>query len=231
MRNKKIIEKIAGLVLVVCISMHSAYASLSSDQTRYIFPGNKESLTVTITNNDKERQFGGQAWVDNIVEVDTRPTFVVTPSFFRVKPLGQQTLRIIMASDHLPKDKESIYWLNIQDIPPALEGSGIAVALRSKLKLIYRPESLLKGRTGSEEGINLQIRPDGTSVLVNTTPYIYAIGQLIDSSGKKIHIDNETSQKLLMFMPGDEIVVNKEVSKVESLNDWGELQTWTINKK
>ncbi|MDI8746379.1 fimbria/pilus periplasmic chaperone, partial [Salmonella enterica subsp. enterica serovar Montevideo] len=42
------------------------------------------------------------------------------PSFFKVKPQGQQTLRIIMASDHLPKDKESVYWLNLQDIPPAL---------------------------------------------------------------------------------------------------------------
>lgn len=40
-----------------------------------------------------------------------------------------------MASDHLPQDKESVYWLNLQDIPPALGGSGIAIALRTKLKL------------------------------------------------------------------------------------------------
>lgn len=169
--------------------------------------------------------------MDNIVEKDTRPTFVVTPSFFKVKPNGQQTLRIIMASDHLPKDKESVYWLNLQDIPPALEGSGIAVALRTKLKLFYRPKALLEGRKGAEEGLSLQSRPDGRTMLVNTTPYIYAIGSLLDGNGKKIATDNDTAQKLLMFMPGDEVQVKESVVKVDSLNDYGELQTWTINQK
>ena len=143
--------KALGMTLALMTPLHSALAALTVDQTRYIFRGDKEALTITVTNNDKERTFGGQAWVDNIVEQDTRPTFVVTPSFFKVKPNGQQTLRIIMASDHLPKDKESVYWLNMQDIPPALEGSGIAIALRTKLKLFYRPAALLAGRKGADQ--------------------------------------------------------------------------------
>ncbi|EAA7540346.1 chaperone protein FaeE [Salmonella enterica] len=168
-RNR--VTKALGMTLALMMASQSVLASLAADQTRYIFRGDKDALTITVTNNDKERTFGGQAWVDNIVEKDTRPTFVVTPSFFKVKPQGQQTLRIIMASDHLPKDKESVYWLNLQDIPPALKGSGIAIALRTKLKLFYRPEALLKDRKGAEEGISLQVRPDGRTMLVNTTPY------------------------------------------------------------
>ena len=109
------VTKALGMTLALMMTCQSAMASLAADQTRYIFRGDKDALTITVTNNDKERTFGGQAWVDNIVEKDTRPTFVVTPSFFKVKPNGQQTLRIIMASDHLPKDKESVYWLNLQD--------------------------------------------------------------------------------------------------------------------
>ncbi|ELQ4008273.1 F4 (K88) fimbrial chaperone FaeE [Escherichia coli] len=225
------ITKTLGMTLALMMTCQSAMASLAADQTRYIFRGDKDALTITVTNNDRERTFGGQAWVDNIVEKDTRPTFVVTPSFFKVKPNGQQTLRIIMASDHLPKDKESVYWLNLQDIPPALEGSGIAVALRTKLKLFYRPKALLEGRKGAEEGLSLQSRPDGRTMLVNTTPYIFAIGSLLDGNGKKIATDNETAQKLLMFMPGDEVQVKGNVVKVDSLNDWGSLQTWTINQK
>ena len=225
------VTKTLGMTLALMMTCQSAMASLAADQTRYIFRGDKDALTITITNNDKARTFGGQAWVDNIVEKDTRPTFVVTPSFFKVKPNGQQTLRIIMASNHLPKDKESVYWLNLQDIPPALEGSGIAVALRTKLKLFYRPKALLEGRKGAEEGLSLQNRPDGRIMLVNTTPYIFAIGSLLDGNGKRIATDNETAQKLLMFMPGDEVQVKGNVVKVESLNDWGSLQAWTINKK
>ncbi|EPB1915051.1 Clp protease ClpE, partial [Escherichia coli] len=94
-----------------------------------------------------------------------------------------------------------------------------------------RPKALLEGRKGAEEGISLQSRPDGRTMLVNTTPYIYAIGSLLDGNGKKIATDNETAQKLLMFMPGDEVQVKGNVVKVDSLNDYGELQTWTINQK
>ncbi|HDL0260866.1 TPA: Clp protease ClpE, partial [Escherichia coli] len=31
--------------------------------------------------------------------------------------------------------------------------------------------------------------------------------------------------------PGDEVQVKGNVVKVDSLNDYGELQTWTINQK
>lgn len=223
--------KALGLTMALMIVSQSALASLATDQTRYVFRGDKDALTIMVTNNDKDHTFGGQAWVDNIVEKDTRPTFVVTPSFFKVKPQGQQTLRIIMASDHLPKDKESVYWLNLQNIPPALEGSGIAIALRTKLKLFYRPKALLKGRKGAEEALTLNTRPDGRTMLVNTTPYIYAIGSLLDTNGKRIEVDDDISQKLLMFMPGDEVQVKENVAKVNSLDDYGALQTWAINQR
>ncbi|MZU41593.1 fimbria/pilus periplasmic chaperone [Escherichia coli] len=121
------VTKALGMTLALMMTCQSAMASLAADQTRYIFRGDKDALTITVTNNDRERTFGGQAWVDNIVEKDTRPTFVVTPSFFKVKPNGQQTLRIIMASDHLPKDKESVYWLNLQDIPPSYDWNTVTI--------------------------------------------------------------------------------------------------------
>lgn len=237
LRDMKMKTFIGGWLAASCMTAallmaaQPASASLAADQTRYIFHGDKDALTITVKNNDEKRTFGGQAWVDNITEKDTRPTFVVTPSFFKVKPNGQQTLRVIMASDHLPQDKESVYWLNLQDIPPALEGSGLAIALRTKMKLFYRPAGLMAGRKGAEEGISLQSRPDGQTVLVNTTPYIYAIGGLLDANGKTINVNNDAAQKLLMFMPGDEVNVKGQVAKVSSLNDYGELQTWTIGRK
>ncbi|MGJ7681765.1 fimbria/pilus periplasmic chaperone [Escherichia coli] len=164
---------------------------------------------------------------------NTRPTFVVTPSFFKVKPNGQADA----AYHHgLRPSAEGqgigVLAANLQDIPPALEGSGLAIALRTKLKLFYRPKALLeKVVRAQKKGISLQSRPDGRTMLVNTTPYIYAIGGLLDANGKKITTDSETTQKLLMFMPGDEVQVKGNVVKVESLDDYGDLKTWTINQK
>lgn len=218
------------IALVMLMAAPLARATLSTDLTRYVFQGDKESLTITVKNNDKERLFGGQAWVDNIVETDTRPTFVVTPSFFKVQAGGRQTLRIIMASNSLPQDRESVYWLNLQDIPPALKGSGLAIALRTKMKLFYRPAGLLDGRKGAEQGISLRTRPDGKALLVNSTPYIFAISALQDSAGKQLVIDEKTAEKLLMFMPGDEVAVKGAVERVVSLSDAGEEHVWRINQ-
>ncbi len=39
------------------------------------------------------------------------------------------------------------------------------------------------------------------------------------------------SRQAAYSMPGDEVQVKGDVVKVDSLNDWGSLQTWTINKK
>lgn len=69
-RNR--VTKALGMTLALMMASQSALASLAADQTRYIFRGDKDALTITVTNNDKERTFGGQAWVDNIVEKDTR---------------------------------------------------------------------------------------------------------------------------------------------------------------
>lgn len=65
-RNR--VTKALGMTLALMMASQSALASLAADQTRYIFRGDKDALTITVTNNDKERTFGGQAWVDNIVE-------------------------------------------------------------------------------------------------------------------------------------------------------------------
>lgn len=214
---------LGGIVMAGHLS--SAHAALSMDATRYIFPGDKDSVAVTVT-NESQKTFGGQAWVDNIVEKDTRPTFVVTPSFFKLKGQGKQVLRIIQATD-LPQDKESVYWLNMQDIPPAMEGSGLAVALRTRVKLFYRPAGLLKGRKGAEAGMHVEAGP-GAGTLVNSTPYVFVISAVSDAKGKPLKLSPEAADKLLMFMPGDHVVVPAGVSGVESVDDYGAVTKVTL---
>lgn len=56
------VTKTLGMTLALMMTCQSAMASTAADQTRYIFRGDKDALTITVTNNDKERTFGGQAW-------------------------------------------------------------------------------------------------------------------------------------------------------------------------
>lgn len=193
-------------------------AALTMDATRYVFTGDKDALSVTVT-NEAGKTYGGQTWVESIVEKDSRPMFVVTPSFFKVSAGGKQVLRIIKAVE-LPQDKESIYWLNLQEIPPAMEGSGLAVAVRTRVKLFYRPVGLIKQRKDAEKALVAQTANNGL-ILQNTTPHVFVISKVLDKSGETVELEGGVLEKLNMFKPGDKVTLPLTARKIESINDLG----------
>lgn len=222
-------KRVLAAALVSLLSANSAFAALALDATRYIYKGDKQTLSAVVENQTKS-DFGAQVWLDNIVEKDTRPTFIATPSFFKVKGDGKQVFRIMKATDHMPKDKESIYWLNLQEIPPKKKNSGLVMAIRTKVKMIYRPEAIVDGRPNAEENLTVSYLP-GAQWLVNSTPYIFAIDSVTDNHDKKIKFNKEDSKKLAMFMPGERVnVTGYTVKSVSAVNDYGLLETYVLTQ-
>ncbi|MFA0179138.1 fimbria/pilus periplasmic chaperone (plasmid) [Vibrio cyclitrophicus] len=216
--------------LLPLLGVTQAFAALELDATRYIYDGDSQSISA-MASNGSNKEFGAQVWVDNIVEDDTRPTFIATPSFFKIKAEGRQVFRMMKVSDHMPTDKESIYWLNLQEIPPAQQGSGIAMAVRTKVKLLYRPEGLSEGRDGAEKQLSVEHLP-GEQWLVNNTPYIFTIGTVRDSKDSAITLSAEDVDELKMFEPGDRVKLPQgvSVSAVDALNDYGNMETYELDK-
>ncbi len=69
-----------------------------------------------------------------------------------------------------------LFWLNVQEIPPkpkASEGNVLAVAVNTKVKLIYRPKALVEGRRNAEKNLQIAHR-GGEAYLKNPTPYYFA---------------------------------------------------------
>ncbi|WP_181314903.1 fimbria/pilus periplasmic chaperone [Photobacterium phosphoreum] len=224
------IKKILLAVFLPLIVSNSANAALALDVTRYIYNGNTSFISA-IANNESDKMYGGQVWIDNITESDTRPTFVTTPSFFKINGKGRQVFRIMKMSDHMPKDKESIYWLNLQEIPPANKGNGLSMAIRTRVKLIYRPEAIIEGRSGAEKNITIQHLP-GQQWLVNSTPYIFTISDVFDNKNKSLIFNNMDKDNLSMFRPGDKVnITGKIVKSVSALNDYGSLETYVLNNQ
>lgn len=61
---------------------------------------------------------------------------VVTPPIMKVKPDQSAVLRFIYSGKGLPTDRESVYWINVQEIPPrASEPNVMQLAIRTRLKL------------------------------------------------------------------------------------------------
>lgn len=232
MRNKPGMFYRRGVLALVLSGLMSAgaQAALVMDATRYVFKGDQPAISVTVENT-ADRLFGGQVWLDNITEKDTRPSLVATPSFFKVEGGARQVFRVIKASEHVPEDRESVYWLNLQDIPPAMEGSGISVAMRTKVKVFYRPASLVSGRAKAEEQLKTEKRGD-RMVLKNPTPYVFVIGSLMDAKGRVQTLTTAQQEALTLFLPQAELdVTGLDIKKVSALTDLGSLVDYTIDAK
>lgn len=131
--------------------------------------------------NTADRPALAQAWLDNgnaDATPDTITTpFIITPPISRVDAKSGQTLRIKLGSSAgLAKDKETLWWLNLLEIPPVEasqknEGQNILqLAIRSRFKFIYRPSGLGNRDAAAEK---LALSANGSSLSVsNPTPFI-----------------------------------------------------------
>nr|WP_238474210.1 molecular chaperone [Pseudomonas cavernicola] len=149
---KSVISKtfVAGLGLSALVLASSASASVVVTGTRVIYPGDVREKTVQLSNEDDHPNVV-QAWVDtnnpNSTPNDADAPFVVTPPMFRMEPKAGQSLRIVFTGQGLPQDRESVYYLNVLQIPPRNEAykeqNQMLVLLRNRMKLFYRPSGIV----------------------------------------------------------------------------------------
>lgn len=52
-------------------------------------------------------------------------------------------LRFVYSGSGLPTDRETVYWINVQEIPPSAKQENVLqIAIRTRVKLFYRPTTL-----------------------------------------------------------------------------------------
>lgn len=155
----------------------SSYAGIVITGTRVIYPSDKEFVSVPLTNvGDKVVLV--QSWVDLKEAVadpnSTKAPFVVTPPITTVEANKGQALRIIFNhKDKLASDRETLFWLNVLDIPskPDIEDANyLQFAIRSRLKLFYRPTNIRMEQQQAFEQVEVQ-RVNNQLEINNPTPY------------------------------------------------------------
>lgn len=142
-------DGIGKIFIVTSILLLSAYAlaEIQITGTRVIFPANKKEVSVTLQNTGK-RPVLVQSWVDNTdqtaqLNIDESSPFLVTPPLSRVEPGQYAALRILRIAGDFPEDRESHFWLNVQEIPETTKAeNALQLALTSRLKLFIRPAML-----------------------------------------------------------------------------------------
>lgn len=143
----------AAVCFATCMSLSaSAIADIVISGTRVIYKSNEKSVNVRLENKGNNPLLV-QSWLDT-GDDSAEPgsitvPFTATPPVSRIDAKRGQTIKLMYtASSPLPKDRESVFWFNVLEVPPKPDADKVAnqsllqLAFRTRIKLFYRPEGL-----------------------------------------------------------------------------------------
>ncbi|WP_380182961.1 molecular chaperone [Kalamiella sp. sgz302252] len=162
-------------ILMLAFGLASAHAGVIIGGSRMVYEGNEKEKAISVENPDAF-SFLIQSWIEdatgNMIK-DNAP-FIVTPPLFRLDGKQKNLLRIIRTENSLPQDRETLLWLNIKSIPAKsdTEHNTLQIAVRTRLKLIFRPESLVD-ETPEQHVQKLEWKKKGNQlVVINPSKYL-----------------------------------------------------------
>jgi chaperone protein EcpD len=185
------------LILGVLLATASAIATAGVvvNGTRVVYPADKREVTISI-NNTGETPSLVQAWLDagdpHSKPGEAQVPFVLTPPLFRLDPTKVQSLRLVYTHDPLPVDRESLFWLNVLDVPPraptdAERPNQLELAFKHRMKVFYRPPGLASSAADAPARLTWKaLSSDGKLVGIqasNPTAYHVSLTQISATIG------------------------------------------------
>ncbi|QIG04317.1 molecular chaperone [Proteus sp. ZN5] len=173
----------SALFLSLLFFSFQSAANVIINGTRVVYKSDQKEVTLSLF-SENELPTLVQAWIDdgNSKIADQKQQmknvpFAIVPPMFRMEPQQGQSLRIIYTGKPLPVDRESVYWINIFEIPPMEEDApenSLQIAYRSRIKLFFRP---------------IEIGTKTTDELSQSLSF-----KLVNNNGLKLQIDNRSGQ-------------------------------------
>lgn len=176
-------------------------ADIVINGTRVIYKEKDKKVTMRLENKGT-RPLLVQSWLDtgddNADPAAIKVPFNATPPVSRVDPKRGQTITITYTgTQSLPKDRESVYWFNVLEVPPKMQDKDaenknvLQLAFRTRIKLFYRPEGLAGDHFEAPK--KLTWRWNGNKIKVtNPTPYYVSFSYVDVTSGNTKHSTNAT---------------------------------------
>ncbi|AOV96531.1 fimbrial assembly protein [Edwardsiella hoshinae] len=136
------------LSLLCCVIAWPTYATIVIYGTRIIYPAERQEIRVQLANRGDKTSLI-QAWIDegdpSVPPEQVKAPFMLTPPITTIAAGNGQQLRIRALANTLPQDRESLFYLNVVDIPPdnpAHSGNLLKLAMQNRIKLFYRPQGI-----------------------------------------------------------------------------------------
>jgi chaperone protein EcpD len=216
-------QVVCGLAIAVLGAVSTLQAAVQALATRVIYDGSNAAATLNLKNN-ADQPYMVQTWLeDSQGQPSKNLPMVVVPPLLRIDAGKESVLRFIYAGQGLASDRETLFWINIQEIPPKpKQDNTLQLAIHTRLKLFYRPkhiqtslEDAVKQLVWSREGQHLK--------LYNPSPLHVTIG-VVKLEGQSQALKNLDAD---MVAPGQSIQVLKQLPaqtkqlSFSYINDYG----------
>jgi P pilus assembly chaperone PapD len=189
-----------GLLGLLMVDQTMAGISLSS--TRLVFDGQHKEAGITVRNSGADVLI--QSWIDTDTSDTAAVPFAVTPPLVRVSGDEQQILRVIYEGTGMPTDRESVVWLNVQEIPQAAKTSNtLQLAVRQRIKVFFRPAGLKNNAYLAPSELTWRLVERGAKYLLvvnNPGQYHVSIADITLQSGAV----SEHPFDSMMIAPGEQ---------------------------
>lgn len=183
--------------LIALLMTSQAIAGITIAKTRVVYPAGATEVSVQLNNNSPAPAMA-QAWIDegdaNSSPSDSKAPFFIAPALFRMAPNQSQVLRIMLSAKSLPGDRESLYWLNVLDVPPNAKGDSnkLQFAFRTRIKLLVRPAGLHGSVKEAAGTLRWQATSSGKGAVsvTNPSPYYLSFSEIdAQSQGQTLKND------------------------------------------
>lgn len=204
------------LVKLLLSSLLLAYSSLSLASvqilaTRVIVNAAEKEQTFVIRNVGKSPSLV-QLWLsdknNNTMEIQNDLPLFITPPVGRINAEKRKVFRVFPTKEAvsvLPQDRESMFWINVLDIPEMdannKGGNKLNMAFRTRIKLFYRPVNIEGTLIAAAEQLTWKKRRSGKGyefVATNNSPFHITLVNIKLKHGDKI-ITTHSGEMLLPY--------------------------------
>ncbi|MGO4502956.1 MULTISPECIES: fimbrial biogenesis chaperone [unclassified Dyella] len=241
----KQLTRIACALALAVGGLSSAYAGIQINGTRVIYPAAEREVTLSMINNGTSPLLL-QSWVDD-GDLQANPEtskapFLLTPPMSRVDAGKGQTLRIMFTGGNPPQDRETVFWLNVLEIPTkpkATDGDSnnfLQFAIRSRIKIFYRPKGLPGNAFDAVDQVTWRVRPDGNGFIAectNPTPYNVSIASVV-AKGSTVPQTIDAKGGMCPAKGTEKLPVNGDLNAaggkltVDVINDFGGFESHEV---
>ncbi|EBY6849599.1 molecular chaperone [Salmonella enterica subsp. enterica] len=197
--------------LMLSLVSTAAIAGIKIDRTRLIYNEGDNGVVLNVTSLEKQDMLI-QSWLTEVDGKKETQQLMVVPPVQQLAAGQTRAVRVLHKTSNLPRDRESVFWLHVQEIPKKdnNQTNTLKLAVKNSLKVFWRPAKVAKEFTNYNALLKKvkTYRTGNTLTIENPTSFYLTVNK-IKGGNSKFQIVNK------MIPPFGKMDITTTISSIE----------------